>query len=127
MIDAVEIIKDWLVSGGYDLTHTIQADEWRDNKNSASKFIVIYNNGGIIEGSLQNNPGIRLLILGTKGEATRGAGTVSDIALQIISYAKETPTFDCLALIQPLLMPSGVAYTEERRPFTEINFLTTIK
>ena len=44
MTDAVEVIRDWLVDGGFDVGYKIQADEWRDSENKADKFIVTFGN-----------------------------------------------------------------------------------
>lgn len=127
MIDAVEIIKDWLVAGGFNANYRIQADEWRDDGNKNDQFIVLYANGGTIEGSLQQNPGIRMFITGKIEGKSRGSLSIMETAIAIIDYAKATPTFDCLALIQPISLPSGTGKTENRRPFLELNFTTIIK
>ncbi|PHR55973.1 MAG: hypothetical protein COA43_14750 [Robiginitomaculum sp.] len=127
MIDAVETIKDWLVDSGLVTDYKIQADQFKDSNVNTDKFLILYPNGGLIDGSLQENPGVRLLIMSGVESPSRGAGSIMQTALDIIDYSRVVPEFGCLALIQVINMPSGVGRSENRRAFLELNFLTIIK
>jgi len=126
MSDPIYDMKAWLENSGIVNDYTIQADEWKDDDDKTQKAVTIYANGGANEGNLQSNPAFRLKITGPQNGKTRGTDTPSDIANRLIEYAKDNFESGCLALIQPLVMPSGVGYTEQRRPFVELNLTTII-
>lgn len=127
MIDAVSVIRDWLIDADYNVQYKIQADQWRDSGNKNSEYIVLFASGGTVEGSLQQNPSIRLFIAGKEGAASRGVGSVMETVLSIIEYTKNTVEFGGLAMIQPITMPSGTGLTGSQRPFVELNLTTIIK
>ncbi len=101
---------------------------WVEQENEQqTRFWILYSNGGIVDGSQQINPNMRLILMGKRVD--RDIDGISQLASDIITQATDTDNFmsGCLALIQPLQWVSPVGFTEENRPFVEITFTTIIK
>lgn len=126
MNDPIYDIKNWIDASGVMTGYEMQFDEWKDSEDKGARTIIVYSNAGVNEGDLQSNPNFRLLIVGAENDKTRGTDSIMQKALDLIEYAQTNFNQGCLAMIQPIVMPSGVGFTENRRPFTELNLTSII-
>lgn len=130
MSDPYDEFKAWLESV-IPSDYIGMGERWVENHDEPNqRFWVLYSSGGQIEGSLQINPNYRLIIMGARQD--NGIASMKTLASDIITRATcsdEEPDFttDTLALIQPISWISPIRWTEESRPFIELNFTTIVK
>lgn len=92
-----------------------------------TRYWVLYNNSGLVDGSTQIEPVMRLILMGR--QLDRDINGLTQLASDIIEQAACEDDFTTgeLALIDPLQWVSPVGFTEENRPFVELTFRTIIK
>lgn len=92
-----------------------------------TRFFVLFNAGGIVDGSIQTEPNMRLILMGAQRD--NDIGGLTRLASDIIESATCTDDYstESLALIDPLQWVSPVGFTEENRPYVELTFRTIIK
>lgn len=99
---------------------------WVDsNEQANNRMWCLYQNNGNVQGTFIARPAFRLVIFGARQDTA--VQDLSELAELINNTAINSTTYPeagCLCHIAPIGWVSPVGYTEEQRPFIELNFDT---